>query len=723
MAARKPQRPLADWSLTPRGTVSGAAVGFLGIAAATKLGHILELESYWAAIVTTAGALGSLARSMRDGLAAPAVVYRMLRVIGAGAWSTFALATEPTFKHVLGLGVATVASAAAAPLFDRETTKTSVADRRPVAVRTSTRLAREWEDRIRTVARMMVTIEEVSYWKTKSGYTLYGQLPPGGTRKQLASYCDALAEAAGLPNGCGIEVVAGSRRGKFAMHVATVNRLTMDIPWPGKLEMGSINDPKPIGEHRDSTPVLVQLREAAALVIGQRGSGKTTTLHGLTWAAGMNHDSVVWHMDLNGGGLSQPWLRPWIDGVTDRPAVDWAAGDLEEALAMSEVLLEILLDRKTTYAHLKIEADSGLMPVGPGPDMPRAIELLVDEGAEVLAPGQRDPIKRQLRENLEEIQRIGRDGAGNIIVSSLRATQDMVAANIKTQSTLRIGMLVQDEAEYAYLFGWNFPFSLEDLNGRGTGFIQTLETPIRPWKAGNLKPSMIRQAAIYMANHRPDLDAAAVAVGGELYAGRLERMRARFTPGAELVPLPAAFLERHGIELADTPPRPAASRAAGAAAPTADADGLPKRPAHLYVIRGGAADILARYDLTPDRGRAPLHAEQVHPTGAEPLPAGPAATVTTATALPELIARILQLFDHAGRDRLHSAYLAANLGLSQHVLAALLRPLGVLPLSDKFSVDGKERRGYARADVERAATAIAAGHLTVPPEVARWRAS
>ncbi|MGW6502993.1 hypothetical protein [Nonomuraea angiospora] len=716
MAARR-QRPALDWRLTSRGTVSSAVVGFLGIAAATKVGYSFGVEPYIAAVVTGAAAVGSIVRSMKEAATSPALIYRLLRVLGAGGWSTFATATEPTAKGVMMLGVATVAAAALAPAFERQGPKTSITDRRSVVVRSTARLAREWEDRIRVVARIVVTIEEVSYWKSKAGFDLYGVLPPGATRKQLESHAEALAEAARLPNGCGITVSRGDKRGYFKMGVATVNRLSQDVPWPGKLEMGSINDPKAVGEHRDSTPVLVSLREACALITGQRGSGKTTTLHGFTFAAGMNRDALVWHMDLNGGGMSQPWLRAWLEGITDRPAVDWAAGDLEEAVAMAEVLRDILLDRKTTYAHLKISADAGLMPVGAGPDHPRAIMLLVDEGAECLAPGQRDPLKVQLRELLEEIQRIGRDGAGNIIVSSLRATQDMIAANIKLQSTLRIGMLVMDEAELNYLFGWKFPYSLDDLYGRGTGFIQDLETPVRPWKAGNLKPSMIREAAIYMANHRPDLDAPGIAIGGEVYATRHERMRARFTPGAELVPLPDSFLERHGIQAASAGGSTATS-SAPTGTPTVGPDGMPTR-AHLTVVSGGAADILARFDLTPNKA-TPLRAEQVHPNDAPALPAG---STSTGAAVPDMIARILELYQQAGRDRLHSSYLAAQLGMSQHVLAALLRPLGVLPLSGKVSVDGKEARGYERAAFDRAAAAIVAGAVVVPPEVARWRAS
>lgn len=708
MSARK-DRPPADWSLASRGAVSGAVVGFLGVAAAATAGHLLEVEPYWVALVAGAGALGSIVRSMAAGATSPAVVFRLLRVLGAGGWATFTLATQPTREGLLGLAAATVASAAVAPFFETGPAATT-APGRAVVLRKTTKLAEEWEQRILTVANLRVTIDEVSYWDSQAGYTLYGALPVGATRKNLESHADALAEAARLPNGCGVEVLGGSKRGLFVLNVATVNRLTQDVPWADDLEMGSINEPKTLGDYRDSTPVTAKLRETSAVVIGMRGSGKTTVLHGLTWVSGMNRDALTWHMDLNGGGLSQPWLAPWLDGTTDRPAIDWAAGDLEEALAMSEVMLAILKDRKTTYAHLKLDSDSGLMPVGDGLMAPVAIQLLLDEGAEALSPQQRDPLKKQLRDNVEEIQRIGRDGAGNVLASSLRATQDMVAPNIVRQATLRIGMLFEDEAEYNYLYGWSFPYGLDDLHGVGTGFIKTMGAPVRPWKAGNLRPSLIRKGAVHMANHRPDLDAAGVAVGSEVYAGRLERMRARFTPGSDLVPLPADFLRGHGLEVAK-PAGPAT------AAPAPPAEGVSPDAPRLTVLQGGAADILARFNLDPDLSQQVLRAEQVMPVAAGD------GTAAEGGQVPPLLTDLLALFTHHRAERLHSRTLAEALRISQHELASLLRPLGVASLPNKFSVGGREGRGYDRRSIEDAAEGIRSGSLRVPSEVADWRAS
>src|SRR5690606_22539142 len=129
--------------------------------------------------------------------------------------------------------------------------------------------------------------------------------------------------------------------------------------------------------------------------------------------------------------------------------------------------LDIARDRKRSTRALKIRSNASLMPVSP--DLPEIV-VIVDEGGEALSPTNRET--RELREALEEIQRIGRNEAVNVIVSSLRATQDMISANVRKQSAVRIGMYVQDEEELAYLYGWNKGLSTADLPGPGTGFVQ-----------------------------------------------------------------------------------------------------------------------------------------------------------------------------------------------------------------------------------------------------------
>src|SRR5690606_24007681 len=147
--------------------------------------------------------------------------------------------------------------------------------------------------------------------------------------------------------------------------------------------------------------------------------------------------------------------------------------------------------------------------------------------------------------------------------------------------------------------------------------------------------------------------------------------------------------------------------------PAGDAESAPPR---LTVLQGGAADILARFNLEPDQSRQALRAEQVAPETAG------AQTAVQEVEVPSLLTDLLALFAHHRADRLHSKMLAAALGLSQHELASMLRPLNVRPIPEVY-VRGARARGYARADIEQAATLIRLGQLQVPPEVAEWRVS
>jgi hypothetical protein len=85
------------------------------------------------------------------------------------------------------------------------------------------------------------------------------------------------------------------------------------------------------------------------------------------------------------------------------------------------------------------------------------------------------------------------------------------------------------------------------------------------------------------------------------------------------------------------------------------------------------------------------------------------------------VRRAIAEFDTAADDRMHSVTLAAALGVSQTDLAALLRPLGIVTLPNKFSRGGEERRGYAREDFVTVAGQIASGGLQVPGDVDAWR--
>ncbi|MFI7467545.1 hypothetical protein [Nonomuraea sp. NPDC049646] len=718
----------ATWSPQPTGPIAGSAMGLLGVAALSVIAQAANLPVIVPAVATGVCCLGSIAHSADIGAHTPTLLYRLLCVLGAGSWLTYTVAVADglpkTSLICLGLGVLT--AGVLSPLFRHKGPATSTGRAGGAILhRKTAALAREWEQRVLNVARIRMQVLSIRWWDSKAGYSITGFMYGGATRGQLANFQDQLASAARLPDGCGVEVDRRDRgrRNEVVLHVATVNKLTEDVEFGHKLEMRSFKEPKAVGSFRDGSPVLIRMRQTSALITGQRGSGKTTLLHGLTYRCAMCYDGLAYHLDLNAGSLSQPWLQPWLDDITDRPAIDWAAADIDEGLALVAWLLDVAKDRKHTYRHLKIKHNASLMPIGTGAagEGPPALTLFADEGAEFLAPGNRDPAKVELREMLEELQRVGRDAAVNVVVSALRATQDTIAANIKKQSTLRMGMFVMDEEELNYLFGWGAPISVEDLYGPGTGFVQSPEIGTRPFKAGNLFPedvephdpryNMVGKAAVFIANNRPDVDTPAAAIGGRNYAERWERMRVAFTRSTDLA-------------VTDDQPRPAAERPSTALTAPASPPAQGGRP-RLTVVPNNPDDWPNPADIAAQASsRAPAF-----PTGgeqptwtAEQVPA-PAAIGDGREHLPRILLACLDAFAQARDDRMHSATLAAVLGISQDTLADLLRPLGVRTLPNAFSRSGVKLRGYALEDLQDATERIRLGQVHVPEEVARWGAA
>jgi hypothetical protein len=710
----------ADWSLTHRGVVSSTALTAAGLIATAGVGEIAHVNPVWAGLGAGVGALGHLVVSAQRAHTSGAILYRLGCWAGAGSWLTWNLVDPHQWWNVNGLAAMAVGAIGAAifsPIANHK--RDQDAPSRALVLRNGGKLGEEWMARFRRVCRVNVRVTEVQQWPNGAGYDLHCQLPPGpATRKQIASAAEALAADARLPEGCSVEPKPGRNRGAFILAVATVNRLgSADDAEPVKLHYPADYSPRSIlqqvdlGEHRDANVAGVHLREDSVLAVARKGGGKTNLLDVLTLGIGRCRDALVWHVDMNGGGMSQFWLHPWLQGETDRPPIDWAASTPEEALYMVTLALAIAKDRKSSYRTFKAEANSKLLPIS---DKLPEIVVMVDEGAEVLSPTNRDPITRQVRDGLEEIQRIARNEAVNVVISSLRPTQDMISPNILKQSAIRLAMYGLDEPDLGHLYNWPRGISMEDLPTSGCAFLGVMPRAPRPMKAWFLEPSQIKQAAVAIAGYRPELDEAStdiadaeyeIDLGGrrpekmsDIYAGRYERMRMAFTGQAAPAPV---------VETVE--PEPAG-------------------PTPLRLLTGGAANwpdpLPARRTAAPASASA---SDWPDPPIRRPIATTAPAGVLTAPPvqpIPEILVRALAEFDRAGAERMHSETLAAALGVeSTNELPKLLGGLDVRTLPEAFIVGGKRARGYARQALAEAAERVARGEIDVPDVVAAWPAA
>ena len=672
----------ADWSLTPRGVASTVAQASMGLGAAAAVGELAHVNPVWGAGVAVAGALGHLAVSAHHAYAPSAIMYRLGAWAGAGGWLTWALSGEHnlfTQPGIISLGAGALVAGIAAPLANN--TRDGDRPSRALILRSAARAGDEWADRIARVCRVRVKVTNVVTWPSGAGYDVHADLPAGGvTRRQIAERAEGLATDARLPEGCGVQVDAGPHRGAIILRVATVNRLADHIAYPGDYSPRSILQPIGFGEYPDSSLVEAPLRQLSLLIAGPRGKGKTTFLQVLTAALLRCRDNLVWHLDLNGGGITQPWIDVWLDGRVRRCPIDWPAANLPEAKRALRAAVAIAKHRKTAYRKLKREHNQSLLPISAS--LPQ-ITIIVDEGAEAVKD-------RELEQLMAELQNIGRDSATNVEVSALRPTSDIVPVNMRKQTGVRIQTHGPDEEELNHMFGWNRRLSMDDLAGTGTGYLSLDGAAPRPFRWFNLTPMQIEEVAVAVADIMPDLDEASAKAAGLDYATRYERIREAFDDDTEYV---------------DDEPEPS----------TPPSFGRPELTAINGGLGGGGWDALDEV-----LGRT-------GPTGAEPITGRRATAELTRApvqAVPQILVRALAAFDAAGDDRMHSETLAQALGISSaHDMAKLLRPLGVNSLASPFSRGGDLKRGYARADFATAADRVASGELDVPAQVAAWPAA
>src|SRR5215475_5248849 len=153
--------------------------------------------------------------------------------------------------------------------------------------------------------------------------------------------------------------------------------LADEIPYPKDLSPLTINEPFDVGWSEDGSLALILFRELRLLVIGETGAGKTNLLHVIIAQLSRCVDVIIFGIDLSGGTLLAPWVKPWVDKQTNRPAIDWPATDRAEA----EKLLASLLNLCHTRARGLAGRDDKIKPSTSQP----AFVLVCDELTELFS--------------------------------------------------------------------------------------------------------------------------------------------------------------------------------------------------------------------------------------------------------------------------------------------------------------------------------------------------
>ncbi|WP_306365985.1 FtsK/SpoIIIE domain-containing protein [Nocardiopsis sp. CC223A] len=694
------------WSHRQGPFLAAANAASLSLAAAT-VGSLPEVGLPWwgPAAVGAIGATASYTRAATAHLPLLSKLYKPGRWAAFTGWTSLALATGGPWSAdmLAALGIGAVGSALLRPA----TTAWEIAaqDRKSAEAEQKERLSKavEWERRIDRVCRITDTVvtdirdwdypdprDPSQTWKT--GYTVKGKLPPAAGLDVLERNTRRLADDADLPSGCGVEVAGlpESRR-TFELFISTVDALAETLPYPQDYSRRSIYDGIPNGVYRDGSEVALDLKWATALLIGATGSGKSSQLAAIMASLLRCDDVIIWGIDPNGGGVFEPYLRPWVEGKVTRPAIDWVATGPKEMHRMLDFALAAIEARKIGYADLMRAANDTKVPVSSA--VPH-IEIVTDETAS---------LPTEIKDKLTDLSDRSRAASIRALICSLRAVSDAVPKSLISQAKVRLGLRVNDETELNHLFGWKGKLpSASEMPAEGYGLVRhdAAENP-RLFRGLYADPAKGSEVAEATAEWRPELDDVTVRVNPGLYMDRWDRARKiGWLPG-----------------LGEAPKR----RPATPSAPAPEAAGSseaeePKAAGPLGDMIQGLGDAIRRTRKEMEQQNRPGSG-------------GPGSVDETFRALtdglslgdgdqlPLLLHTALQLSE--GTKGVAVVDLATEMKWSRPTVRARMSALEIdeEPKPVRWRSGDKPERGYTREALEVARDRVLTGDLRVPPGI------
>lgn len=467
----------------------------------------------------------------------------------AVAWLAYTQFTSP-FTHVSVISLI-IGLAALWPLYP--VAWSAERRERAAAVKTAEALvgrkarAGDWPGLLAQLGCPGVVVEQRA--EQRAGFSLTLRRPISITHRRLAGLLEQLENALDLnPGSVRMEQGEGART---LVHVTTRNVLAETVPLPDDNTPISINDPFPVGFAETGEPLTVLLREVVALISGVRGSGKSNLINVLLAYLTRCTDAVIWAVDLKGGRTMRPWLRPWFDGQTERPVIDWVATTREEAALMLNALVAAIDARSHTGQDEKIV---------PSPEQP-AIIFVCDEVATLF--GMRSPGGMQFADLGMDIVGRGRSEAVDAILAVLRSTVTMVGSgDLKSQCRLRFALGVANEQDARLAIDDSqMARGVAALREPGTMYVQDDVARPVPTKTFRIEYDRIPELARQRSWLRPGLEQELEDALGQAYAQRWSMERAGHLVHGSMpkAPAPAASASAAGAGRQAQAPAPAVS--------------------------------------------------------------------------------------------------------------------------------------------------------------------
>lgn len=435
-------------------------------------------------------------------------------VMAGATWASIAAATgiSPLGFAILAVGVATITMVMLAVPAGRGPVVTGPADPGTDLPPGRTRQEEEMQALIRRLAKVDLDVVEINEWDDPdNGFDIRVALVEGMELKDLEPICGKLQASPymRLPQGCLVTLLDSGYQCEAIIRVMTRDCLNDHVFLDMDTTPASINDPFPLLRSPSGGWYKVCLRIFSMVIGGTTGSGKTTLLDLIiAWLARCT-DTLIWVVDFNGGGLGAPWNRPYEEGRSPRPIVDWIGDNEAECALILACAKNIAKSRKTDRESVSLRRKAGTRLLPLSPQKP-GIVVITDEGGEVRKAA--SVLGQLVCSQISSVAQIGRETGIRVVVSVLRGTADLLDKALRAVCSLRICLRTDEETEYTHVLGRN-PGRTRLLH-TGTAWIFRTTEDIKPGigRSCDITPAQVEAHAIACAGLRPELDQAGQAV-------------------------------------------------------------------------------------------------------------------------------------------------------------------------------------------------------------------
>lgn len=292
-------------------------------------------------------------------------------------------------------------------------------------------------------------VEVLDIKHDRSGRVLVLKLPNTGkvTLQTLESATGKIETILRAAPGA-VQFEFGAHSGEIIMRLRERDVMPEKTELRPEFRARTINEKIPVAIAEDGSVLKIPMREIHMMIVGATGKGKSNLLNVLIAQLASCADVIIWVIDLKGGRMARGWIDAWVEGKTEKPALDWVATTREEAALMVQAFEDLI----TTRTNSGI----GKNMINPTPSMPQVV-LICDEMADILGDDGPTRVETEYTNNwfITRIGRIGRKGrseAAMEIMASQRGTNDMGGAGkLKANWLLRVALGTATEQELQWV--------------------------------------------------------------------------------------------------------------------------------------------------------------------------------------------------------------------------------------------------------------------------------